>query len=176
MRFGYFIGQDVAPGGNPATVVCEALEEARAAEQAGFDGVFVSEHHGVAAGYLPGPIPLMYLLAGATSRVDVGAAVVLLPLAQPARVAEEIALLDHVSGGRVVLGLGAGYVRADFATFGVDPTGAGGRLEQGIEQLRGHWSGGQLYPEPLTPGGPPLWIGGGASRAFAGRPGSVTRG
>jgi alkanesulfonate monooxygenase SsuD/methylene tetrahydromethanopterin reductase-like flavin-dependent oxidoreductase (luciferase family) len=160
MRFGYFIGQDVATGGDPATTMREALAEAQVAEEAGFDGVFVSEHHGPAAGYLPGAIPLMYLLAARTSALDIGSAVVLLPLAQPARVAEEVALLDHASGGRVILGLGAGYVKADFATFGIDPAGAGARLEEGVERLRVLWSAGAVFPQPVTPGGPPIWIGG----------------
>ena len=174
MRFGYFIGQDVMPGDDPAQIVREALAEAQAAEEAGFDGVFVSEHHGVAAGYLPASLPLMYLLAQATERVDVGAAVLLLSLAQPTRVAEEVALLDHVSGGRVVLGLGAGYLDADFAAFDVPRARAGARMEEALEVMRALWSGGEVdhdgefhrlrgastFPPPLTPGGPPVWIGG----------------
>lgn len=182
LRFGYFIGQDVPHGGTPAQTVREVLAEARAAERAGFDGVFVGEHHGAATGYLngtaagflPASIPLMYLIVASTERVQVGSAVVLLTLTQPSRVAEEIALLDHVSGGRLVFGVGAGYVADDFATFGVDPENKAARLEEAIAVLRRLWSeqrvdhdgpfyplsGVGIFPPPLTPGGPPLWVGG----------------
>jgi alkanesulfonate monooxygenase SsuD/methylene tetrahydromethanopterin reductase-like flavin-dependent oxidoreductase (luciferase family) len=174
VKFGYFIGQDVGPGGDPAAAVREAIAEAQAAEEAGFDGVFVSEHHGAASRYLPASIPLMYMLAAATERVDVGCAVLLLTLAQPTRVAEELALLDHVSGGRLIVGLGAGYVRDDFAAFGIDSERAGSRLEEALELVRRLWrgervdfsgehyrlAGASTYPPPLTEGGPPVWIGG----------------
>lgn len=172
MRFGYLIGQDVGSGGDPAATVGEALAEARAAEAAGFSGVFVSEHHGASSAYLPA-MALLYLLAHETRRVDVGAAVLLLSLAQPARVAEEVALLDHVAGGRVVLGVGAGYQPQDFAAFGIPPDRPGTRMEEAVEILRSLWSGRELdhagaayrlrattFPPPLTPGGPPIWIGG----------------
>jgi alkanesulfonate monooxygenase SsuD/methylene tetrahydromethanopterin reductase-like flavin-dependent oxidoreductase (luciferase family) len=173
MRFAYFTAQEVGDR-NPGAVVREAVAEAVAAERAGFDGVFVSEHHGMKFGYLPIAVPLMYLIASATNRVDVGAGVLLLPLMQPTRLAEELAVLDHLSGGRVILGLGAGYVKEDFDAFGVNPAHAAGCLEEGIKILRSLWSGRQvdhdgvhyrvtgftLFPEPIRPDGIPIWIGG----------------
>lgn len=182
MRFGYFIGQELQ-GRDPATAVREAVAEAAAAEEAGFAGVFVSEHHQQALQYLPAPIPLMYLLAAATSTIDVGVAVLLLPLAQPTRVAEELALLDHVSDGRIILGVGMGYIQDDFDAFGRPRAEGPSRLEEGIDVIRRLWSEpsvsyyGRRYqlrdvsvmPPPLRPGGPPIWIGGrsvaGAKRA-----------
>lgn len=183
MKFGYFVGQELAASASPADAVREAVAEAVAAEEAGFDGVFVSEHHQAKAGYLPAPIPLMYLLASATTRIHVGSAVLLLSLAQPTRVAEEIALLDHTSHGRVIAGLGIGYIQDDFDAFGVDRRHGPSLFEEGVELLRRLWSEptvdffGKRYqlrnvsvlPRPLTPGGPPIWIGGrslvGARRA-----------
>ncbi len=174
MRFGYIIGQDVAPGGDPAATVREALVEAAAAAEAGFDGVFVTEHHGAEMRYLPASIPLMYLLASAAPGLDVGATVLLLSLAQPTRVAEELALLDHLTVGRVILGAGAGYLPADFAAFGVEQKGTGRLVDEALEVITRLWRepsvefagriatlrGASIYPPPVRPGGPEIWIGG----------------
>lgn len=178
MRFGYVIGQQLGHGTDPAAALREALAEARAAEEAGFDGVFVTEHHGTALRYMPGVTPLLFVLAKMTSRVQLGCAVLLLPLAQPARVAEEMALLDHVSGGRLLVGLGGGYLPVDFDYFGVEATRVGARVEEGVELIRKLWSQpqvshegryytcrGSVFPPPLTAGGPPLWL---AGRSAAG--------
>jgi alkanesulfonate monooxygenase SsuD/methylene tetrahydromethanopterin reductase-like flavin-dependent oxidoreductase (luciferase family) len=183
MRFGYLLSSELGPDQDPAKAVREALAEARAAEDAGFDGVFVPEHHGPLARYLPGVIPLMYMLTQVTTKLDVGSAVLLLPLAQPARVAEEIALLDHISNGRVILGVGLGYLASDFDYFGLEQQELGARMEDGIALMRALWSGrqvnhagrfhtcrdGVLFPAPLSKGGPPLWVAGrsvkGARRA-----------
>lgn len=174
MRFGYIVGQDVQPGGDPAAIVREALVEARVAAEAGFDGVFVTEHHGAAMRYLPGSIPLMFMLAQAAPGIDVGATVLLLSLAQPTRVAEELALLDHLTGGRVILGAGAGYMEPDFDAFGVDKAASGGLLDEALEVITRLWReplvdfegriatlhGASIHPQPVKPGGPPVWVGG----------------
>lgn len=178
MRFGYIIGQEVLPGDDPAAIVREALVEARAAAVAGFDGVFVTEHHGAPLRYLPGSIPLMFVLAQAAPGIDVGAAVLLLSLAQPTRVAEELALLDHLTGGRVIFGAGAGYLDADFDAFGIERRGSGRRLDEALEVIRRLWRGEtvdfdgrtltlrntSIHPRPLRPDGPPIWIGGRSPR------------
>jgi len=177
MKFGYIIGQDVLPGDDPAAIVREALVEAGAAAAAGFDGVFVTEHHGAPLRYLPGSIPLMFMLAQAVSGIDVGAAVLLLSLAQPTRVAEELALLDHLTGGRVILGAGAGYLQADFDAFGIEKKGSGRRLDEALEVITRLWRepsvdfdgrtvtlrGASIHPQPLQQS-PHIWIGGRSER------------
>jgi alkanesulfonate monooxygenase SsuD/methylene tetrahydromethanopterin reductase-like flavin-dependent oxidoreductase (luciferase family) len=183
MKFGYFIAQELHGGRDPATAVREALAEAQTAEAAGFSGVFVSEHHQARLRYLPAPVPLMFLLAAATTTVDVGAALLLMPLAHPVQVAEDLALLDHVSAGRVILGTGMGYLQDDFEAFGLPRAHAPSRLEESLEIVRRLWSEpsvtfyGRRYQlrevslavPPRTPGGPPIWVGGrspaGAKRA-----------
>ncbi|MEX2554154.1 MAG: LLM class flavin-dependent oxidoreductase [Actinomycetota bacterium] len=179
MKFGYIIGQEVQPGDDPAAIVREALAEARAAADAGFDGVFVTEHHGRDLRYLPGSIPLMFMLAEAVPGLGVGGAVLLLSLAQPTRVAEELALLDHLTGGRVILGAGAGYLKADFDAFGIEQKGAGRRLDEALEVITRLWRepsvdfdgrtvtlrGASIHPQPLQLNGPPIWIGGRSERS-----------
>lgn len=178
MKFGYIVGQDVPLEGDPARAVREALAEAEAAAASGFDGVFVTEHHGATLRYLPGSIPLMFLLAQTVPGLDVGSAVLLLSLSQPTRVAEELALLDHLTGGRVILGAGAGYMRGDFAAFGIEPRGRGRRLDEALDVITRLWRepsvafegetvtlrSASIHPRPLRLGGPEIWIGGRSER------------
>ena len=137
----------------------------------------MTEHHGAPLRYLPGSIPLMFMLAQVVSGIDVGAAVLLLSLAQPTRVAEELALLDHLTGGRVILGAGAGYLQPDFDAFGIERKGSGRRLDEALEVITRLWRepcvdfdgrsvtlrGASIHPQPFQPG-PPIWIGGRSER------------
>ena len=90
-----------------------------AAEQLGFDSCWVAQHHfDASAGGLPSPFPFLAAVAERTSRIRLGTAVVTLPLEDPIRVAEDAAVLDALSGGRVELGVGSGADPATFAAFG----------------------------------------------------------
>jgi alkanesulfonate monooxygenase SsuD/methylene tetrahydromethanopterin reductase-like flavin-dependent oxidoreductase (luciferase family) len=118
----------------------ELVEEIRLVEAAGFDAIFFSEHHGV-ENYPPSPIQLAGFALGATSRLRAGPMPLLLPLHQPVRVAEDLALLDHVSGGRVVAGLSAGYLPVDFEQIGIPLDERAGRFEEAMEILHQLWRG-----------------------------------
>jgi alkanesulfonate monooxygenase SsuD/methylene tetrahydromethanopterin reductase-like flavin-dependent oxidoreductase (luciferase family) len=87
----------------------ERVEEVVAADRLGFEGAWLSEHHLTADGVLPSPLVMAGVLAGRTSRIRIGTNVLVLPLHHPLRVAEDVAVLDLVSGGRFVLGVGQGY-------------------------------------------------------------------
>jgi alkanesulfonate monooxygenase SsuD/methylene tetrahydromethanopterin reductase-like flavin-dependent oxidoreductase (luciferase family) len=88
------------------------------AEPLGFDSIWVAEHHFTDYTMCPNPLQFLTYMAGRTSRVELGSMVVVLPWHQPARVAEEVAVLDHVSGGRAVLGIGRGIGRIEFDGLG----------------------------------------------------------
>ncbi|MBW0104269.1 LLM class flavin-dependent oxidoreductase [Pseudonocardia sp. KRD-291] len=108
-----------------------AVDAAVAAEEAGFDDVWVAEHHFMTYGLCPSAVTLAGYLLGATSRITVGTAVSVLPTAHPVALAEQALLLDQVSGGRFRLGVGRGGPWVDLEVFG---TGADRHGEAGFAE------------------------------------------
>lgn len=150
----------------------EALEFAVAADALDLDSVFVSEHHFVDDGYLPSSLTLCAAIAARTERIRVGTALLLAPLHDPLRVAEDAAVVDLISGGRLVLGLGLGWRQEEFDGFGVPLSARVRRLEQTVAVARQAWSDGlvvgtpsnpypelSVHPKPCRPEGVPIWIG-----------------
>src|SRR3954447_18573102 len=155
----------------------DAVPLAVAAEEAGFDSFWVTEHHGLPDGYLPAPLTLLAALAPVTTRIALGTGLVLAPLHHPLRLAEDAAVVDGLSGGRLVLGLGLGYAEHEYRAFGVDPASRGARLEALVGALRAAWTGQPFCAPELglydvrvtpTPAHPvPIWLGGYAAAAVA---------
>jgi probable F420-dependent oxidoreductase len=162
-----------APGARPDT----AVTFARAAEAAGLHSAWIIDRlvfENVE------PLVTLAAVAASTSRVRLGTSVLLGTLRPPALLAKQVATLDVLSGGRVILGLGVGSRPDDFAAAGVPYTARGARLAESMRVLRQVWSGaplehegrayqvssGPIGPRPEQPGGPPLWIGGGAEAAL----------
>jgi alkanesulfonate monooxygenase SsuD/methylene tetrahydromethanopterin reductase-like flavin-dependent oxidoreductase (luciferase family) len=154
----------------------EALELAEEAERLGLDSYWLSEHHFVDDGYMPSLLPVAAAVAARTQRIEVATGVVLAPLHNPLRLAEDAATVDLLSGGRLVLGVGLGWRSEEFKGFGVGQRGLGRRLEEIVTILRQAWSdrlvtvgvpepGVAVTPKPARPGGPPVWIGGSAEPA-----------
>ena len=150
----------------------QALTLAEDAEALGFDSVWVSEHHFVDDGYLPSLLPMCAAIAARTRRIQVGTALLLAPLHDPVRLAEDAAVTDLISGGRLVLGLGLGWRAEEFDAFGVPLADRVPRLLAAVEVLRQAWRGDLVRgpggrgipgmperPRPVSPAGPPLWIG-----------------
>jgi len=151
----------------------DAIVLAQAAEDAGFDSFWVSEHHGWDDAYLPSPLVLLAALAAATDRIELGAGLVLAPLYHPVRLACDVAVLDQLSCGRLILGLGLGYLDHEYATFGVERSSRAARLVDVIEVLRLAGTGRPfsyagrsvtlddvlVTPQAKRPGGVPVWLG-----------------
>jgi probable F420-dependent oxidoreductase len=151
----------------------ETIRESERAEAAGFDSVWLGEHHNNALLY---PTPLLGLaaIAGRTHRVRLGTGVLLLPLHHPLAVAEQAAMVDVISGGRLILGVGAGYAPEEFAAFGVPLSERGSRLDEAVPLIQRLWSGetvsheGRHYritsatvsPRPVQRPRPPIWFAG----------------
>lgn len=153
-------------------VYAATVDQAVLADQLGFDHVWFTEHHFLADGYLPAFQPVAGAIAARTEHIRISTDIALLPLYHPIRLAEELAVLDHLSRGRMELGIGMGYVPSEFRAFGVPLENRVSMTEEGIDILRLAWSEGpfdhhgrryrlegvDVHPKPVQPGGPPLWI------------------
>jgi alkanesulfonate monooxygenase SsuD/methylene tetrahydromethanopterin reductase-like flavin-dependent oxidoreductase (luciferase family) len=151
-----------------------AIEMARWGEEHGAWAVVVSEHHASDDGYLSAPIALAAAMAAATTGVAIQVAALLVPLHDPVALAEQMAVVDLISEGRVSYVCGAGYRPEEFAMFGQSLPERGRRLEASIELMRRAWTGEpfdyegrpcRVTPLPHTPGGPMLLMGGGSKAA-----------
>ena len=155
-------------GTPPEALYAAALEQCAWADKLGFDSVAISTHHGSPDNYCPAPFVAATAIAARTQHVRI-APVLALPLFHPLRVAEDAAVLDLISNGRLDLTLGAGYRQEEFAMFGVDPKKRGELMEEGVLALRRAWTGepfefrGQtvlVTPRPLQRPGPRITMGG----------------
>jgi len=181
MRFGYGLITCQRPPDDPrshADLYREAVLRCETAERSGFDSVWVSEHHFVDDGYMPSLLVLAAAIAQATERVQIGTGILLAPLHDPLRVAEDAATVDLISGGRLILGLGAGWRNEEFEVFGVDQAARTGRVRETVNVLRGAWGPGafsfngnhysfkdaNVTPKPTKP--IPIWLGGFAPGAI----------
>ena len=151
----------------------ETIRECEQAEAAGFDSVWLGEHHNHGTLY-PTPLIGLAAIAGRTRKVRLGTAVLLLPLYHPLAVAEEAAMVDMISAGRLILGVGAGYAPEEFAAFGVSIKERGSRMDEAVPLIQRLWSedkvthAGRHYrvtsatvsPRPVQRPRPPIWFGG----------------
>lgn len=120
MRFGLFSLMTQRERTQTAReIYADTLEHVKLAEQMGFDTAWFAEHHFSNYCLCPSPLAMAMFMAAQTSRIRLGPAVVVAPLYQPLRLLEEIAMLDVLSNGRMVLGLGSGYQQYEFHKFGV---------------------------------------------------------
>ena len=100
------------------------------AEEGGFDDIWLSEHHFLEDCYSPSMLAIGCAIAVKTKRIRIGTSVLLLPLHDPVRVAEDAATLDVISGGRLELGLGVGYKVEELKAWGIEPKSRGRRMEE----------------------------------------------
>ena len=137
---GLFTGQ-VPPdqGRTIAQEYSDILGLARLAEQVGFDSFWVSEHHGAEDSYLPSLIVMLAAVAAVTDRITLGTAVVLAPFQQPLRFAEDCAVLDQLSRGRLIVGLGLGWRKREFESFSVPMSERVGRTAELLSICRAAW-------------------------------------
>lgn len=109
-------------------------------EEAGLDAAWVSEHHFSGDGYLPSLLPLMAAFAAVTERIELGTGVVLAPFHDPLRLAEDFAVVDQISGGRTIAGLGIGWRDEEFRAFDIDIKSRVRRMTEIIQILRLAWN------------------------------------
>lgn len=170
MKFGVlFRVQDPPNGENIGRRMRETIYASQVAEDSGFDGVFLPEHHMRDDGYLPNPFPLLGAIAAVTERVHVGTTIHLLPFYNPVQSAEAGAVVDQISGGRLRLGVGLGNFEPEFRLMGIEKKNQACRFEEAVELLKEAWTGdefdyqgefynakGKIAPLPI---GAQLWMG-----------------
>ncbi len=142
MKFSNFLFPHSPTPDTDHTVVTDALREAELTEELGFDGVWLGEHHNDGACAYVDPVTFAAAVAARTQRVRIGFAAVQMALHHPIRLAEQIALIDNISKGRITLGIGRGtaYNFYEYRSYGIPFAEAQGRLVESEEILPGAWT------------------------------------
>ena len=172
MRFGLFFINEKLPGSDDQTVYREALEQCTLADELGFDAVWMGEHHFAPYGTMADTLVFGAAVSQVTTRIDIGTACIVPVFSHPVRVAEQVAMLDVMSGGRVKVGLGRGYQQREFLGFGVPQSESSERFREACEIIEGllynerfgyegrFWQFPELElaPRPVQRPGPPMYI------------------
>jgi luciferase family oxidoreductase group 1 len=172
IKFGTFLLMQ-SPSARPSTeMYARAIDMAQAAETLGFRNIWLAEHHFSTYGYVSRPAQLATYIAARTTRLRVGTAVIVVPLHHPLVVAEEIATLDILAGGRVDIGLGRGYQYYEFERLGLELDTARARWEESVDVILKALGGGSfsydgklfkipetsVFPQPMQQPHPPIWV------------------
>jgi alkanesulfonate monooxygenase SsuD/methylene tetrahydromethanopterin reductase-like flavin-dependent oxidoreductase (luciferase family) len=149
----------------------EALEEAIYGEELGFDSVWLEEHHSIPNHYWPSPLMALAGIATRTTKVLLGTDIVVLPFYHPVRAAEDMAMLDVISGGRAIFGAAIGYRPPEFELYDVSLDDRGARYVEMLKIIHALWTQdyveyegrffkikGCIEPRPTNP--IPTWLGG----------------
>jgi len=180
VKIGIMVANQPVQAESPRAVADRLIAQVRHADRWGFETAVFTEHHQQEGGYFPSPLVSLAAISTVTSRIRLATGVLLAPLYDPFRLAEDVALIDLFSKGRVSLGIGAGYAPVDFAPFGASLKERGRRIDELLDILGLAWSGERftyegrytsyedvlLSPAPFQSGGPPIWVGGRADVAM----------
>ncbi len=151
-----------------------ALDMAEWADRLGFVVIVLSEHHGSDDGYLPSPLAMAAAMAARTKQVRIRIAAMIAPFHDPLRLAEDVAVVDLLSNGRLDLVVANGYVPGEFAMFDCDVSDRVRRTTETVATLKQAWTGEpfefrgrtvQVRPTPAQPGGPQVILGGSGPKA-----------
>ena len=174
MRFGLMIASQWLPEEDMTTKITEALEQVRAAREAGFDLIAAGQHYLSYPYQHPATVPFLARMASEAQGMHIAATVLLLPILPPVDVAESVATLDAISGGKFILGVGLGYRKEENIAFGIAPKERVPRLLESLEVMKRLWTEdevefhGSFYTipamkrlgtRPVQQPYPPIWMG-----------------
>jgi alkanesulfonate monooxygenase SsuD/methylene tetrahydromethanopterin reductase-like flavin-dependent oxidoreductase (luciferase family) len=157
-----------------AELYAETLDHVAAVEAMGFPMSWVTEHHFIDDEYLPSCLTFAAAIAARTKSITIGTAVILLPLQDALRIAEDAAVVDVLSNGRLRLGLGLGYKLEEFDAFGVNRKSRARLMDEGIDVIKAAWGEGpasyegrhynfrdiSVTPKPVQRPRPEIWLAG----------------
>lgn len=182
MQFGLFGGARVSRGPTGDSDGYEDfIQYVEEADRLGFAGIFLVEHHFTGHAQVSASLNLLSFLAARTRQIRLGTAVVVLPWHNPVLLAEQVATLDLLSGGRVDFGVGKGYRQSEFSGFCIPIEEATERFDEAVEVLRRAWTSDGRFshhgtrwnfedvivePRPVQRPHPPLWMGAGSEESI----------
>jgi alkanesulfonate monooxygenase SsuD/methylene tetrahydromethanopterin reductase-like flavin-dependent oxidoreductase (luciferase family) len=172
MRFGLFYLPTCEGDTNVARLYEQILEQCAYADELGIEAVWFAEHHFSRIGICPDPWTLAAAAAQRTRRLRLGSAVSILPFRNPLLIAEQVAMVDQLSNGRVELGVGRGAQPSEFFGFGAVPAESRGRLQESVAIIRQAWTEPavtfqgeyfqydqvEVWPKPVQRPSPPIWV------------------
>lgn len=171
MKVGLFYLFSEFAGVPQSEIINDTLVEVEYAEELGFDAVWLPEHHFSVYGILGNPFVMAAAIAQRTKRMQIGTAVMVLPLQHPLRVAEDGAMVDVLSGGRLLMGVGRGYQNPEFDTLGVPQGESRAMFDESLEIIEKAWTQDEfshdgrfwrienaaVYPKPIQKPHPPIF-------------------
>ncbi len=172
MKFATFMLNENVHGDEPGKVLRNSIHEAVLAEELGFDAVWLAEHHFSDYGVAPSTAVLAGAIAARTSTIRIGTGVLVLPFQDPLRVAEDFALVDQISGGRLDFGVGRGYQPHEYKGFNIPMSESRDRFDEALAIIEGLWSNEtfsyegkfhsvnevSLMPRTVQQPTPPIWV------------------
>jgi alkanesulfonate monooxygenase SsuD/methylene tetrahydromethanopterin reductase-like flavin-dependent oxidoreductase (luciferase family) len=172
VRVGYFVNAQYLPEESMPEKVRASVEQVKAAREAGFDLICAGQHYLSAPYQMAATFPLLARLAAEAGDMEVASTVVLLPLHNPVDLAESVATMDAICGGRFIFGIGLGYRDEEYAAFGVERAQRVDRMEECLEVMKRLWSDdevefhGKYYrvprvkpaTRPVQRPHPPIWV------------------
>lgn len=174
VRFGVLYDFRCPPGSTMPLpeLYARTLDQIKTVDTLGYDSVWISEHHFVDDGYMPSLMAISGAIAAVTNNVKISQDILLIPFQHPVRLAEDLCVLDNLTGGRMMLGAGMGYVHEEFAAMGIDRRTRVSRMDEGLEIVqrafrepafsykgkRFQLDNVRVRPRPVQDGGPPIWI------------------
>jgi alkanesulfonate monooxygenase SsuD/methylene tetrahydromethanopterin reductase-like flavin-dependent oxidoreductase (luciferase family) len=172
MKVGSYFFIQSPPGRSSSEIIRDEVDQMVLTEELGFDSVWLTEHHYADYGLSSAPSVLLATLAARTERVKLGMAVYVLPFHHPIRLAEETAMIDILSGGRLTVGIGRGNRPLEFSGHGVSLADSRSRTEEGVDVMLQAWTQERVnyegkhwhfdnipvYPKPFTQPHPPIAV------------------
>lgn len=172
MKLGFFVTNQYLPGESFPQKIQESAAQVRAAREAGFDLICTGQHYLASPYQMSASLPLLARLAAEAGDMEVAATVILVPLHNPVELAESVATMDAICGGRFVFGVGLGYRDEEYTSFGVQREERVARLREALEVMKLLWTqeevefAGQFYTvprvapstRPVQKPYPPIWV------------------